>query len=73
MDNHISSGPCYIEGMLAKNNPRFSEAIIEHYKINDSIYKNNPCSTKQCSGITIQYYSCHVLFYIRQSGRICFR
>ncbi|EPF6109618.1 MarR family transcriptional regulator [Enterobacter cloacae] len=42
MDNHISSRALLHRRDVIKNNPRFSEAIIEHYKINDSIYKKQP-------------------------------
>ncbi len=42
MDNHISSRALLHRRDVIKNNPRFSEAIIEHYRINDAIYKKQP-------------------------------
>ncbi|ENA0608791.1 MarR family transcriptional regulator [Enterobacter bugandensis] len=42
MDNHISSRALLYRRDVIKSNPRFSEAIIEHYNINDSIYKKQP-------------------------------
>lgn len=48
MDNHISSRALLHRRDVIKNNPRFGEAITEHYRINDAIYKNNPCFTKRC-------------------------
>ncbi len=42
MDNHISSRALLHRRDVIKSNPRFSEAIIEHYTINDTIYKKQP-------------------------------
>ncbi len=42
MDNHISSRALLHRRDVIKNNPRFSEAITEHYTINDAIYKKQP-------------------------------
>lgn len=42
MDNHISSRALLHRRDVVKSNPRFSEAIIEHYTINDTIYKKQP-------------------------------
>ncbi|UOY72747.1 MarR family transcriptional regulator [Enterobacter ludwigii] len=42
MDNHISSRALLHRRDVIKNNPRFSEAILEHYTINDTIYKKQP-------------------------------
>ena len=42
MDNHISSRALLHRRDVIKNNPRFGEAITEHYRINDAIYKKQP-------------------------------
>jgi len=42
MDNHISSRALLHRRDVIKSNPRFSEAIKEHYAINDAIYKKQP-------------------------------
>jgi DNA-binding MarR family transcriptional regulator len=42
MDIHISSRALLHRRDVIKNNPRFSEAIKEHYRINDAIYKKQP-------------------------------
>jgi DNA-binding MarR family transcriptional regulator len=42
MDIHISSRALLHRRDVIKNNPRFSEAIKEHYAINDAIYKKQP-------------------------------
>ncbi|MBW4210766.1 MarR family transcriptional regulator [Enterobacter asburiae] len=42
MDNHISSRALLHRRDVIKNNPRFGEAILEHYAINDTIYKKQP-------------------------------
>ena len=42
MDNHISSRALLHRRDVIKNNPRFGEAILEHYTINDTIYKKQP-------------------------------
>lgn len=42
MDTHISSRALLHRRDVIKSNPRFSEAIIEHYTINDTIYKKQP-------------------------------
>ena len=42
MDNHISSRALLHRRDVIKSNPRFGEAILEHYTINDTIYKKQP-------------------------------
>jgi DNA-binding MarR family transcriptional regulator len=42
MDNHISSRALLHRRDVIKNNPRFSQAIKEHYAINETIYKKQP-------------------------------
>lgn len=42
MDIHISSRALLHRRDVIKNNPRFSEAIKEHFAINDAIYKKQP-------------------------------
>lgn len=42
MDKNISSRALLHRRDVIKNNPRFSEAIRQHFAINDSIYKKQP-------------------------------
>lgn len=42
MEIHISSKALLCRSNIIKNNPRFNEAIREHFRINDEIYKKQP-------------------------------
>lgn len=42
MDNHISSSALLHRRDVIKSNPQFDKAILEHYTINDAIYKKQP-------------------------------
>lgn len=42
MEIHISSKALLCRSNIIKNNPRFNEAIREHFHINDEIYKKQP-------------------------------
>ncbi|KNC09353.1 hypothetical protein AC791_11895 [Klebsiella sp. RIT-PI-d] len=42
MDNHISSSALLHRRDVIKSNPQFDKAILQHYTINDAIYKKQP-------------------------------
>jgi hypothetical protein len=70
MDNHISSRALLHRRDVIKNNPRFGEAILEHYTINDTIYKKQPLFYKtmlQESRFNIILSMCCFIFEIRPS------
>ncbi|MCI1899567.1 MAG: MarR family transcriptional regulator [Enterobacter sp.] len=65
MDKNISSKALLHRRDVIKNNPRFSEAIRQHFAINDSIYKKQPLFYKtmlQESRFTIVMSMCCFIF-----------
>lgn len=75
MDNHISSRALLHRRDVIKNNPRFSEAIIEHYRINDAIYKKQPLFYKTMLqesrfNIILQYVVLFLAIRLSRSRRL---